>query len=370
MKALVLGALVLVLVTVAFCIPATGKNGKFTQHPTRSRGVKTSGESERTALGNELQNSGPGSEPGGDSTNQNANDSGRRGRKSEEKNRPRGRKRTEGTTASTTPATTITTSTAIPQIAESSKTPEPDFVFDNYKTIQEVDDAESINATTKSVSEESKNTKAGIAVTTDKMDSMEGKNKNKAPISKKQSSDKNAAKSSGLHEYHQSRPYLDYYQEVPPEYLMPQMEEFPYEPQSTSWNIYGHNFYPSSPMGGSPHWSPLQDQLYETLYNPMWPEEEQFYDMGPYWWDNMVQINKESCCSKKNKKKTTTTTVATVSTTTTAPTTTSSSVATELVATSLPTTTTTAAAAIMDTTATTISNTNSTWKRIEGLLRG
>lgn len=368
MKALKLVTLMLTLVSLTFCIPATARNGRSTQLPIRMRGVKLSGEPEKAAAKTVPQN--PGRELGGDttesgsnSTNLNVAESVRRSRRIEEKSRPRGRKRIEGNTIPTT--TTPITTTATLKAAEPSKTPESDFVFENDNTVQQANAEESVNETTKPPEiEDPKNVTTESAVTTSKVDVMERTSETKPVTSKKQDLDKNVLTSSRFHGCHQHWPNFNDYHQIPPEYFMPQMEVPQHGPPMASWNFNEpYTFYPSPLPEGTLPWSPFQEQPYETPYYPMWPEEEQFYQVEPYWWDNEMNANERRCHGKKKVRTTTTTT--TTSTTTTAATTTPSPVATEPTTTPIPTATT---AATKATIAMPIPKSNSTWMGIEDLL--
>ncbi|EUB56503.1 hypothetical protein ECG_08064 [Echinococcus granulosus] len=375
MKALLLAALTLTLVSLAFCIPAAARNGRSTQASSRSRGVKIAGESEKAVVKNGLQNSER--EPvryliespsvGIISTNQNATDGVRKSRKSEEKSRSRGKKRrTEGTVSPTTTTTTT-------QATESTETSESDFVFENDKTVQHVDEEEPVDESTKPPQiGDSKDVTTESAVTTNKVNTVEVTSQSKPVTSKKQEFDENVPEPAFVDGYHEYWPQFNDFQESLPDYSMPQMEALQYEPPLASWNFNElHNFYPLPLLEESLPWSPFRDQLYETPDYSMWSEEEQFYEIEPYWWNGEVSTN-EGKCNSKTKKKTATTTTTTSTTTTrvttTAATTTSSSVVTEptTTATTFPTTTTTTAAET--TTVTPIPNPSSTWQGIEDLL--
>ncbi|VDK20780.1 unnamed protein product [Taenia asiatica] len=372
MKALLLATLMLTLVCLAFCIPATARNGRSTQLPSRNRGVKISGDSEKATAKSALQN--PGGEPVGDVTESGSNSTIsnvaeviRRSRRVEEKSRPRGKRRIEGTIIPTATTTTITTAVT-PQVAESSKTPESDFVFENDKAIQQGNEEELVSETTEPLEiEDPKNVTTENAVTTNNVDTKERTSETMPVTTKKQDSERNVLKPSYVHECHRHWPYFNDYHQIPPEYSMPQMEVPPHGPPVTSWDFNDpYNFYPSSQLEGRLPWSPFQEQPYETPYYSMWPEEEQFNEMEPYWWDNEMSTNEGRCCSKKKTKAATTTTT---STTTTVATTTPSPVVTETTAatTTTPVPTTTAATS-KPTIAAPIAKSNSTWLGIEDLL--
>ncbi|CDS36947.1 expressed conserved protein [Echinococcus multilocularis] len=370
MKALLLAALTLTLVSLAFCIPAAARNGRSTQASSRSRGVKIAGELEKAVVKNELQNSER--EPvryliespsiGIISTNQNATDGVRKSRKSEEKSRSRGKKRrTEGTVS---PTTTITTT---PQATESTDTSKSDFVFENDKTVQHVDEEEHVDESTKPPQiGDSKDVTTESAVTTNKVNAVKETSQRKPVTSKKQEFDENVPKPAFVDGYHEYWPQFNDFQESLPDYSMPQMEALQCEPPLASWNFNElHNFYPLPLLEESLPWSSFRDQLYETPDYSMWSEEEQFYEIEPYWWNGEMS-------NRKTKKKTATTTTTTSTTTTrvktTAATTTPSPVVTEptTTATTFPITTTTTAAET--TTVTPIPNPSSTWQGIEDLL--
>ncbi|KAL5963494.1 hypothetical protein TSMEX_008743 [Taenia solium] len=363
MKALLLATLMLTLVCLAFCIPATARNGRSTQLPSRNRGVKISGDPEKAAAKSALQNLerepvGNVTESGSNSTISNVAEIIRRSRRIEEKSRPRGKRRIEGTIIPTATITTITTA-ATPQVA--------DFVFENDKKIQQANEEELVSETTKPPEiEDPKNVTTENAVTTNKVDTNEKTSETMPVTTKNQDSEMNVLKPSRVHGCHRHWPYFNDYHQIPPEYSMPQMEVTPYGPPVASWNFNDpYSFGPSSQLEERLPWSQFQEQPYETPYYSMWPEEEQFNEMEPYWWYNGMSTNEGRCHSKKKIKAPTTTTT---STTTTVATTTPSPVATETTATTTIPVPTTTAATSKATIAAPIAKSNSTWLGIEDLL--
>ncbi|KAL5103747.1 hypothetical protein TcWFU_007175 [Taenia crassiceps] len=367
MKTLLLATLMLTLVGLAFCIPATARNGRSTQLPSRNRGGKISGESDKAVAKSVLQN--PGREPVGDvsefesnSTNPNVVESLKRSRRIEEKSRPRGKKRIEGTTTPATIAAITMTTAAMPQAAELSKTSESDFVFENDKTFQQENEEKSVDVATKPpVIENLENTTTESAVTTTKVDVIERTSKTEPATSKKQDSGESVLKPSRACGCYRRWPSHDDYHQIPPEYSVPQIGVPQYEPPITSWNFNGpYDFYPSPPSVERPPWNPFQEQPYETPYYPPWPEEEQFYEMEPYWGNNRMHTNEGRCHSKKS--------VTTPSTTTPSPIVTETTTATTTTTTPVQPTTAAAAAATKPAITTPIPKSSSTWLGIENLL--